>query len=159
MNPAVQVVVPSVNDVQVRSVRFGAFAVPEDKIIRFPEGLIGFPNYHSFVIMEHPRPSLLRWLLCLDEPDLAFAVADPTDFFGEYHIWPHEELRPLGLESAEDLAVFTIVTIPRDHLTGMSANLMAPVAVNVRTRDARQVILDNGRYSTRHLLLAAPVKR
>jgi flagellar assembly factor FliW len=159
MNAAVQVVVPSVTDVQVRSVRFGAFAVPEDKIIRFPEGLIGFPDYHSFVIMEHPTPSLLRWLLCLDEPNLAFAVADPSDFFDEYHIWPHKELQALGLESTEDLAVFTIVTIPRDRLTGMSANLMAPVVVNVRTRDGRQVILDNGLYSTRHLLLAAPLER
>jgi len=151
-----EVVVP-VNEVRVHSDRFGDFTVSEDRILTVPEGLIGFPGYCKFVVMEHPAPSLLSWLLCLDEPDVAFAIADPSDFFPDYQVSPHEELEALGLEDAEDLVVLAIVTIPSDP-SEMSANLMAPLVVNARTRVARQIILDDGRYSTRHPLLAAAVE-
>ncbi len=157
MNVAGGVEVESVSELRVHSDRFGDFTVPEDKVLTLPEGLIGFPNYHSFVVMEHPTPSLLRWLLCLDAPDLAFAVADPSDFFPDYRVWPHEELDGLGLERADDVAVLAIITIPGDP-SAMSANLMAPVVVNVGTRVARQIILDNGLYSTRHPLLGPSVQ-
>jgi len=155
MSVAGEVGVASVGEVRVHSDRFGDFTVPEDRVLNLPDGLIGFPQCCRFVIMEHPRPSLLRWLLCLDEPDLAFAVADPLDFFPEYKVWPHEELEELGLERAEDLAVLTIITVPSDP-SAMSANLMAPVVINAGTRVARQIIIDNGLYSTRHPLLASP---
>lgn len=137
---------------RVLSERFGEFTVPADQVLTLQEGLIGFPEYHRFVVMEHPSPSLLRWLLCIDEPNLAFAVADPTDFFPSYQLGRHEEIEALGIETADDLAVLSIVSIPGDP-AAMSANLMAPVVVNVRTRVGRQVILENGLYSTRHRLL------
>jgi flagellar assembly factor FliW len=136
--------------VEVHSSRFGSFAVPTDRVLRFPEGLVGFPNYHRFVIVEHTRPGPLRWLLCLDEPDLAFAVADPAEFFPDYGA---EALGCADLGHRDDLVVFAIVTIPRERPVAMSANLMAPLVVNVGTREARQVILDTDLYSTRHLLL------
>jgi flagellar assembly factor FliW len=139
-------------ELRIQSERFGEFTVPADQVLTLQEGLIGFPNYRRFVVMEHPSPSLLRWLLCIDDPNLAFAVADPTDFFPSYQLGRHEEIEALGVESADDLAVFAIVTIPGDP-AAMSANLMAPVIVNVRTRIGRQVILENGLYSTRHRLL------
>jgi flagellar assembly factor FliW len=149
--------VEATEQLRVFSERFGEFAVPSDQVLTLQEGLIGFPEYHRFVVMEHPSPSMLRWLLCIDEPNLAFAVADPADFFPSYQLGRHEEIEALEIETAEDLAVFSIVSIPADP-AAMSANLMAPVVVNVRTRTGRQVILENGLYSTRHRLLqpAAP---
>ena len=146
---------------QVHSNRFGHFTVPEEQVLRFPEGLIGFPDYHKFVIMEHPTPNPLRWLLCLDEPDLAFAVADPDDFFAGSEVWPQEQMQAfgVGVDGSDDIAVFAIVTIPSEHPSGMSVNLMAPIVVNVRTRIAYQVILDTDLCSTRHLLLGEPIER
>jgi len=148
MNVASEAVAPHRAAVDVHSSRFGTFAVPADRVLWFAEGLVGFPDYHRFVIVEHTRPGPLRWLLCLDEPELAFAVVDPAEFFPDYRVDAC-----LGLSAEKDVAVFAIVTIPRAYPVGMSANLMAPVVVDVETRDGRQVILDNGSYSTRHPLL------
>lgn len=142
--------------IQVHSDRFGEFVVPAEQILSFPEGLIGFPDFTRFVVMDHRTPSLLRWLLCVDEPNLAFAIVDPSDFFQGYSVAGHEELATLGLSGTADLAVFSIVTVPSDP-AAMSANLMAPVVVNIRTRVAKQIILDESQYSTRHLLLSPPV--
>lgn len=150
MNVASEVATPQRTAVEVHSTRFGSFAVPADRVLRFAEGLIGFPDYHRFVIVEHTRPGPLRWLLCLDEPELAFAVVDPAEFFPDYRVDAHA---CLGVPAERDVAVFAIVTIPRTYPVGMSANLMAPVVVDVETREARQVILDDGTYSTRHPLL------
>jgi flagellar assembly factor FliW len=150
MNVASEAAAPQRPAVEVHSARFGTFAVPADRVLRFAEGLIGFPDYHRFVIVEHTRPGPLRWLLCLDEPELAFAVVDPAEFFPDYRVDAHG---CLGVSAERDVAVFAIVTIPRDYPIGMSANLMAPVVVDVDTREARQVILDDGSYSTRHPLL------
>jgi flagellar assembly factor FliW len=133
--------------VTVRSARFGSFEVPGSSVLRFPEGLVGFPDYHAFVIVEDPSVSPLRWLFCLDEPELAFAVVDPADFFEDY------DPRTVIGTDAEAVALFAIVTIPRDRPARLSANLMAPVAVDTRTGVARQIVLDDGRYSTRHPLL------
>jgi flagellar assembly factor FliW len=152
MNAVREGEVQPTEQLRIHSERFGEFTVPSEQVLTLQDGLIGFPDHRRFVVMEHPTPSLLRWLLCVDEPNLAFAVADPADFFPTYQLGRHEEIEALGVESADDLAVFTIVTIPGDP-AAMSANLMAPVVVNVRTRMGRQVILENGLYSTRHRLL------
>lgn len=157
MESAAEVGIPQPRVLQVHSTRFGSFAVPEHHIIRFPDGLIGFSEYHRFVIMEHATSSPLRWMLCLDEPELAFAIADPRDFFRDYDIHGYVN----GHEAAggippEDQAVLAIVTIPRDRPSAMSANLMAPIVVNVRSRVGRQIILDEGLFSTRHPLLPQP---
>ncbi len=137
------------NTIAVRSARFGSFDLPVSSVLRFPDGLVGFPDYHVFVIMEHASASPLRWLLCLDEPELAFAIVDPADFFTNYD--------PGTVEAdAVDVAVFAIVTIPADKPAALSANLMAPVVVDIRTRVAHQLVLDDGRYSTRHSLLPQP---
>ena len=140
-------------EIRVHSGRFGDFVVPEKQLLSFPDGLVGFPSCSRFVILEHRTPSVLRWLLCVDEPNLAFAVVDPADFFDDYSVSGCEALDVLGLETEDDLALLAIVTIPEDPVS-MSANLMAPVAVNARTRVAHQIVLDDDRYSPRHLLLA-----
>jgi len=155
MNLASEVAAPPREVVEVHSTRFGAFAVPADRVLWFAEGLVGFPDYHRFVIMEHTRPGPLRWLLCLDEPELAFAVVDPAEFFPDYRV---DARGCLGCAPDEDVVVFAIVTIPRAYPGGMSANLMAPVVVNVGTRAARQMILDDGAYSTRHPLLPHAIR-
>jgi flagellar assembly factor FliW len=52
----------------------------------------------------------------------------------------------------EDVAVLAIVTVPANALE-MTVNLMAPLLVDCRTRTGRQLVIDTGRYSTRHPIL------
>ena len=134
--------------IHVRSTRFGTFDVPSHRVLEFPAGLIGFPRHRRYVILDHRPGSPFKWLLSIDDPELAFAVAHPGELVAGYEAPVEHASKALGVESP-DLALFAIVTIPPDPRL-MTINLMAPVVVDVRTRLARQIVLEDARFSTAH---------
>lgn len=124
----------------LHSKRFGDLDVPTASVFEFPEGLVGFPGTKRFVLLDHRPGSTFKWMLSVDDPELGFAVADPTDLVVGY-VPPFEAAtRAVGAEPA-DLAIFALVTIPQNP-TEMTVNLMAPVAVNLKSRVARQLVLE-----------------
>ena len=127
-------------------------ALPADRILEFPDGLIGFPGAHRFALLESSRPgSPFRCLACVDQPEIRFVVCDPT-MFGPGYL----AAVPLPADvPREDAAMLVIVTVPADG-RDMTANLMAPLVVDCRSRRGRQLVLEGGPYSTRHPLLPAP---
>jgi len=129
--------------IHVRSTRFGELSVPADRVLHFPQGLIGFPRARRFVILDHRPGSPFKWMLCLEQPDVAFAVVEPARMVPGYQAPLELAARTLGADPA-DVALFVIVTIPSDP-TAMTVNLMAPVIVDVRTRRSRQLVLEDGR--------------
>ena len=137
--------------IQVRSQRFGTFDVPRESVLHLPQGLIGFPSHPRWVILDHRPGSPFKWLLSIEDPELAFAVANPGELVADYQ--PPIELaaRLLDTDPAE-IALFVVVTIPSDP-TRMTVNLMAPVVVDVRTRRARQIVLDDPRCPPDHLVV------
>ena len=138
--------------VAVRSERFGSYEVPAERILRFPEGLVGFPEARRFVLLEPSRAgSPFRYLLCLDVPELGFVVCDAADLCAGYLA---DVPRPPDV-AAEDLAVLALVTVPADPRE-MTANLMAPLLVDCRSGRGRQVVLDTGRHPLRYPLFAPP---
>lgn len=146
---------------RVRSSRFGDFEVPADRVLDFPQGLIGFPKARRFVILDHRPGSPFKWMLCLDEPDVAFAVAEPGRLVPDYRAPLDLATRVLGVD-ASDVALFVIVTIPPDPMA-MTVNLMAPIVVDVRTRTSRQLVLEGGRFDPSYRVCgsasAAPAER
>ncbi len=140
--------------IRVRSSRFGALDVPADRVLHFPQGLIGFPKARRFVILDHRPGSPFKWMLCLDHPDLAFAVAEPARMVPDYRAPLEQAARALAAE-AVDVALFVIVTIPSDPLA-MTVNLMAPVVVDLRTRVSRQLVLEDGSYDPSYRVCQMP---
>jgi flagellar assembly factor FliW len=138
--------------VHVASGRFGEFEVPVDRILHFPQGLIGFPKAHRFVILDHRPGSPFKWMLCLEQPDVAFAVVEPARMVPDYEAPLALAARTLGTDPA-DVALFVIVTIPPDP-TAMTVNLMAPVVVDVRTRKAIQLVLEGPRHDPSYRVCA-----
>ncbi len=140
--------------VVVNSRRFGSFAVREDQIIHLVPGLLGFSRLHRYVLIEHQPGSPFLWLQSLDDPELAFVVLDPGHIVPEYRPEPWAEImKELEAESAEDLKVLVIVTIPPGQPQEMTAYLMGPVVINVKNCRGRQVIVEDPRYSHKHRLL------
>ena len=55
----------------------------DEDLIRFARGLPGFPDCTEFVVMEHDKETPLRWLHCVDCPEVAFLIVEPfADGFG-----------------------------------------------------------------------------
>jgi len=139
--------------IHVRSSRFGELEVPADRVLHFPQGLIGFPRARRFVILDHRPGSPFKWMLCLDQPDVAFAVVEPARMVPDYRAPIELAARTLRADPT-DVALFVIVTIPADP-TAMTVNLMAPVVVDVRTRMSRQLVLEDGRSDPSYRVCAS----
>jgi flagellar assembly factor FliW len=128
------------------STRFGEFTVPAETVIEIPSGIIGFPHATRYVMLEHKQP--FSWLHSVDDPNLAFVVVDGFEFGQQFDVKPPIGDKDSDLKADDEYAILIIVTVrPDPRLT--TANLKAPVFVNMRNRKGVQVIIDDARYSTR----------
>ena len=135
--------------------RFGSFTVPGASVFALEPGLIGFPNAHRFVLLDSKPGSPFKWMLCVEEPDLGFAVVDPVDFVPGYGA-PLEHAAKLLACRIEDVALFVLVTIPRQP-TEIFLNLLAPIAVDLQTRQGRQLVLEDTQLDPAHRVALRPV--
>ncbi len=140
------------------SPRFGPIEVEDDKIIRFPRGLPGFPDCTEFIVMDHDKETPLRWLQCVDRPEVAFLVIEPEQILPSYGLdIPEPVLAFLGWQreggDLRDVVVFVMLTADGSNLT---ANLRAPLVVNVKNRRAHQLILDDPEIPLHHLVRPEP---
>jgi flagellar assembly factor FliW len=135
----------------IQTTRFGEIEVPEDKIVTFQGGILGFSDYREYVLIDYKPGSPFRWLQSLLEPGLAFVVMDPTLLNMNYKVpLQEEEAGILQAQNTENLAVLAIVTIPQGQPELMTANLKGPIVINSVNRIAMQVILYDSAYSTRY---------
>jgi len=138
--------------VEFNSERFGKVEYNEAEVLRFPQGVVGFPDMTRYFMYADKRVAPLAWLHSLDDAGLAFLVCDPFLFFPEYEVrvnLPPALRRQMG--ESQDLRVLAIVTIQSDFAES-TVNLLGPLVINARTRNAWQVILDDEDLGTRHRL-------
>jgi flagellar assembly factor FliW len=125
--------------------------VDESRLLRFPQGILGFPQQHEYALIQTSEQSDFYWLQSVDRADLAFVVCDPRLMVPDYRVSiKAEELEHIGLESPEVAQVFVIVNKIEDTLTG---NLQGPLVINSSTLTGKQLVLSVRRYSTRHPLM------
>ncbi len=141
---------------KISTVRFGELEVDEAKLVRFADGIPAFEDEHEFAIIPCESDSPYAFLQSAKTPDLAFLMAHPHVFFPEYEFQLDDgAARALGIETADDILLYVFITIPGGRIEDMTANLMAPIVVSGRTFRARQVVLDQGGYTTKHRLFPA----
>jgi flagellar assembly factor FliW len=140
----------------VSTTRFGNIEIREEQIIHMPSGIIGFPGFNHYVLLEHKKGSPFLWFQSLDNGALAFVVIDPVLFKPDYKIEIHPEDR-LSLElknGGDEVQTLAIVSIANREKDGkpleITANLLGPIVINLQKRLAKQVILDEQQYSHRH---------
>ncbi len=137
-----------------RSTRFGTFEVSDDQLLVFPSGILGFPDWTKYVILDHDTDAPFKWLQCVEEPHLAFVILDPALFKPDYHITiTADALIEIQKLEDDELSVVTILTIPSDDPTAVTANLRGPLVMNHRTRLCKQLVLPE-ELPTRYPLFA-----
>ena len=138
----------------VRTVNFGEIEVPEDKILRFDEGIPGFPHIRQFAMLELENLRPFSYLQSLEDPPITLLVVNPFLFQPSYQFELGEtDAGSLQAQKLEDVSVFVVATIP-ENPSEATINLMAPVLINEKNRRGRQVILLDSPYSVRHPLFA-----
>jgi flagellar assembly factor FliW len=138
----------------IHTTRFGEIAIDENRVIRFPEGILGFPLQKDFIILEHHPDSPFFWLQSIGSPELAFVLTDPLLTKSDYL----DDLQALEKSLAnsgdgDNTLIFSIVTIRPGVQKKMTVNLLGPIVIDIHHRIGKQVILTHSGYSHQHPLV------
>ncbi|KJR96330.1 MAG: flagellar assembly protein FliW [Desulfobulbaceae bacterium BRH_c16a] len=128
--------------------RFGEVEYDPANLLHFPAGLIGLPNLRHFIVMPNKKKGPLFWIQSVDDPDIAFVLTDPTNFFLDYIVVPDPtERQSLHIEDGDEHFTLSVVTVPADQ--NITLNLAAPILFSPKSNRAIQVILERSNYSSR----------
>lgn len=115
----------------------------------FEDGLFGLAEHTSFVLCDLEEHDQIRCLMSCVAPEVQLLVLDAEEAWPGY---PVERARKeAGFEG--ETAVALVVHVPPDR-GQPTVNLMAPIVVDVTTRQGRQVVLDGNGLS-----ISAPIGR
>ena len=147
---------------KIETLRFGEITIDEKKIIHFDRGIPAYSSEREFVIIPYNSESPYLFMQSIKSPDLAFFITSPYIFFPDYEFEISDDVvAELGLESPDDVLTYVIITVPGGSVRDMTANLLAPIIINARTMKAKQNVIENSEYNTKHRLFpesATPAK-
>lgn len=139
---------------EVKTKANGIVNVDEKQLVTFPEGLLGFEKYTKFALIDSEYEPFI-WLQSTEESNLAFLMIDPFLICSDYEADIDDSaLRNIGADSAEDIIIMTLVTIPKDG-SAITANFLGPVVINKKNRKCLQVILNDSRWTTKFDIVKA----
>ncbi len=131
--------------------QFGSVHYQENAVIVFPGGLPGFEDRHRFLALSLPHRQPLVFLQSLDDPALVFITAPVLVVDPAYRLEVSREDRALvGLRPGwpprigDDVLCLAVISVRQE---GATANLLAPIVVNVRNLNAVQAVAPGGGYS------------
>jgi flagellar assembly factor FliW len=142
---------------ELKTTNFGTIYYSDDSVFEFPGGLPGFEERRRFIPVQNQRTAPILFLQSLEIPSLCFItmpilVVDPV-----YRLQVVEpDLEVLGFPAeytpriGEDVLCLAVLSIRE---SGPTANLLAPVVVNLSSHRAVQAVAPESHYSHRHALL------
>jgi len=121
-------------------------------VLLFPEGLPGFENLTRFVLLQEEDLLPIVFLRSLAEPNICLPVTPVRCIRPEYDLrLEDDDRRVLDLADQavpeSDLMCLVVLKLG-DGLQPATANLLAPIVVNLRNHVAKQVIQIRSLYST-----------
>ena len=138
---------------QINTSRFGLIKYSPQDLLHFPDGLLGFQELTDYLLIPLEANPAFFWLQSVQEEQIAFLITDPFLFFSDYQVELSESLKQeLAITKREQVALYTIVTIPASGVKDMTANLVGPLVINMENRQGAQYVLGGNQYHTKHRL-------
>lgn len=113
--------------ITIDSSRFGTIEIPAERVIEFPNGLIGLGG-RRYAVVPTGDDGAFSWLHSLDDPSLALPVANPWRFFSDYAVELADEQSAGITADPSDVEVWVTVRAG-SQLSDFYANLRAPILV------------------------------
>ncbi len=128
---------------KIQTVRFGELAYRDEDVVQLPEGLVGMPDLRNWLVLEMGDDLPMKWFQSLDRGDFGFPISQPAFFADTYDISIPSASEPiLKGKEGEWLAIFIITTVYPGG-TRITGNLLAPLVINVDTRQGLQLVLSD----------------
>jgi flagellar assembly factor FliW len=124
--------------------------------IEFPRGLPGFEQLRRFVAVHFSHTDPLIFLQSLEDAALCFVTLPARAVDPDYRVAvSSEDLRLVGLRArrqpriGDEVHCLAVLSLRE---TGPTANLLAPVVINLKNLKAVQAVAQAGGYSHQHVL-------
>lgn len=130
---------------EIQSKLLGNQEVNPETIITFPAGIPGFEDQTRFKLFHQEGSEIVYWLQAVDNAELTFSVAHPSNFNINYNFTlTDDEEKLLGLSNAEDLIILIVLHKDDEHENGkptIKGSIKSPLLINAATRIGMQKVL------------------
>lgn len=142
---------------------FGVISYDPDTVVEFPNGMPGFDERRQFLAVQFPDSHPLVFLQSLEDAELCFITLPVLAVEPHYQLQvTNEDRESVGLalghplRIGQDVLCLAVLSIREG---GPTANLLAPIVVNLRNRKGVQAVAPESAYSHQHALVSeeAPV--
>ena len=134
---------------------FGEIDCSEDKVFHFPDGLPGFENERTFLLIPFDGSSGTMYSLqSTMTPSLSFVAMDPFSLLPDYEpVLSLSDLRQFDDAFQWSDLSYCVLCSVKNPVSESTVNLKCPIAINLDTKEAHQIIMDTDKYNMRHLLV------
>ncbi|MCI1858734.1 MAG: flagellar assembly protein FliW [Sporolactobacillus sp.] len=142
---------------KIQTKYYGEQTIAEKDVIRFPSGLPGFADQRRYVLQ--PFGDVFAILQSLDDVQIALMVTSPFLFYESYCVdLPDSFVKQLEIDSEQDAGIWAVISV-KSPFAESTANLRAPIVINMRKRIGKQYIPDHSPYSLHEPLFQKKGKR
>jgi len=132
---------------------FGELEAEEKDIISFEDGIPGFPELHNYLIVHDDSNEYFSYLQAVEDVNVCFVITSPFFIIPDYNVRISDDtVKKLEIQEENDVMLYCIISVPED-IKQMTANMKAPIVINVRNRKAVQEIIDDDSYSVKHKII------
>jgi flagellar assembly factor FliW len=142
----------------LNTTHFGELVIDESSAIEFPQGLPGFEDCRRFAALEHPAHEGLIFLQSMERAEVCFPALPVKAIRHDYTLsMTPEDREVLGWEEdrqpriGDEVAALAILSFEPDRLP--TANLLAPLVMDITTRRSVQAIRPDAVYSCQEPLV------
>ena len=120
--------------------------------ILFEKGIPGFEDYKYFNVNIIKDNEKFYSIVSKEDDNIGFISISPFDIKKDYEIDLDDEfVNELDIKSEKDVLVLCLITLGKT-LKDSTANLKAPIIINIKNNRGKQLILQDDKYKIKESL-------
>ena len=120
--------------------------------ILFEKGIPGFEDYKYFNVNIIKDNEKFYSIVSKEDDNIGFISISPFEIKKDYEIDLDDEfVKELDIKSEKDVLVLCLITLGKT-LKDSTANLKAPIIINIKNNRGRQLILQDDKYKIKESL-------
>jgi flagellar assembly factor FliW len=137
---------------ELRTKYHGTRQYEENDVITFEKGIPGFENLKKFIIFPAEENNLFYILQSIENINIGIVLVSPFNAIKDYEFKLGDSIiSKLMIKNEKDVLVLNTVTL-NSRIENITANLKAPIVININRKVGEQIILDNSSYPIKYQL-------
>jgi flagellar assembly factor FliW len=135
---------------KILTAHFGEIEYDLKQAFHFEGGLPGLEEDTDFALLASDETQPVFWLQSLVRPQISLPVVNPLLLCPTYSFEISDaDTEALELQDVQDVCILSVLVIPPKNADAMTVNLAAPVILNMKNHQGRQILLNDKNYSTK----------